>query len=310
MAEKKSKSRQNPKETLILLCIAAAAVIGFLEGNGYDPIGWIKKKLLGEAYYCEDDMQVHFIDVGQGDCTYVTAGGVSMLIDCGEASEYPAVENYLDGLGVKRIDYVVATHPHSDHMGGMSEIIGNYDVGEVIFPSVHDSDIPSSKYFERFLDACDEKGLEITLAEVGSIINIGDARAEIIAPISENYSGANDYSIGIILSHGSNDFLLTGDAEKLAEDEMLESGRLREVEVYKVGHHGSDTSSSADFVEAISPDYAVFMCGEGNSYGHPHDKIVKRLEKYVRQIYRTDLNGSIVFESDGINMQIRAEREN
>jgi len=277
---------------------------------GYDPIGWLKEKLSGGISYCEDDMQVHFIDVGQGDCTYITAGGVSMLIDCGEASEYELVEAYLNKLGVKRIDYVVATHPHSDHMGGMSEVIDNYKIGEVIFPYLDDSDFPTSKYFENFLDSCDAKGLEITEARAGSVINIGDARAEIIAPLSDDYSGANDYSIGIILTHGSNDFIFTGDAERLAETEMLESGRLREVDVYKVGHHGSDTSTSADFLKAISPDYAVIMCGEGNSYGHPHDVIVKRLEKYVRQIYRTDINGSIVFESDGINMKIRAEREN
>ncbi len=310
MAEKKSKNKQNPKETLILLCLAVAIVITALEGMGYDPIGWLKEKLMGSTSYCEDDMQVHFIDVGQGDCTYITAGGVSMLIDCGEASEYELVEAYLDRLGVKRIDYVVATHPHSDHMGGMSEVIDNYKIGEVIFPYLDDSDFPTSKYFEKFLDSCDAKGLEITEARVGSVIYIGDARAEIIAPLSDDYSGANDYSIGIILTHGNNDFLFTGDAEKYAEKEMLSGGRLREVDVYKVAHHGSDTSTSADFLDAISPDYAVIMCGEGNSYGHPHDVIVKRLEKYVRQIYRTDINGSIVFESDGINMQIRAEREN
>lgn len=305
MAKGSSKTRQ----TLIYLVLIVLIIVTVAEGKGYDPIGWIKNKLGGSiSDEIDDDLSVHFIDVGQGDCIYITAGGSNMLIDCGEASASDKVISYLNDRGVEKLDYVVATHPHSDHMGGMSTIIDTYTIGEMIMPHLDDRDIPTTRYFEKFLDSCSNKGLYITEAQTGRKIRLGDAEAEIIAPVGSGYNNANNYSVGIMLSHGKNDFLFTGDAEVLAEKEMIESGRLEHVRVYKAGHHGSSTSSSEEFLEIISPDYAVIMCGEGNSYGHPHDEVVERLEEYVKQIYRTDLNGTIVFESDGINLRIRTER--
>lgn len=303
------KSSSKAKQALIYLILLLLIFTTIAEGMGYDPIGWLKEKFSGTVTErLEDDLYVHFIDVGQGDCVYITAGGQNMLIDCGEASESETVISYLNKQGVSRLDYVIATHPHSDHMGGMSEIILSYDVGEVIMPHLEDEDIPTTRYFENFIDACSTKGLYITEAQTGRTIALGEAEAEIIAPLGSGYSNANNYSIGIILSHGNNDFLFTGDAEELAEEEMLESGRLEHVRVYKAGHHGSSTSSSKDFIKAISPDYAVIMCGAGNSYGHPHDVIIDRLSEYTKQIFRTDLDGNIVFESDGLNLQVRTER--
>lgn len=309
MAERHSKQKGNAKRALIYIILIFLIFITIAEGTGHDPLGWVKEKFGGSiAEKCDDELTVNFINVGQGDCIFISSGNENMLIDCGEASKSDTVVAYLNNLGVERIDYVVATHPHSDHMGGMSDIIRTYDIGEVIMPHLDDSDIPTTRYFENFLEACSEKGLYITEAQLGRTISLGDAEAEIIAPNSEKYSGANNYSVGIILTHGNNNFLFTGDAEKLAENEMLESGSLEHVRVYKVGHHGSDTSSTEDFLEAISPDYAVIMCGAGNSYGHPNDDVVDRLSEYTKQIYRTDLNGSVVFESDGIDLQIRTER--
>lgn len=308
MAEKKSKKQGGTKKALIYLLLVFLIFITIAEGMGYDPVGWVRNKFSGISVHTDDELTVSFIDVGQGDCIFISSGKENMLIDCGESSQSDTVIAYLNDLGVKRLDYVVGTHPHSDHMGGMAAIIQTYDIGEVIMPHLDDSDIPTTRYFEKFLDACSEKSLYITEAELGRTIALGDAEAEFIAPNSEKYNGANNYSIGIILTHGSNDFLFTGDAEKHAEKEMLESGRLEHVRVYKAGHHGSDTSSSEDFLAAVSPEYAVIMCGAGNSYGHPHDEVVERLEEYVKQIYRTDLNGTIVFESDGINLRIRTER--
>lgn len=253
-------------------------------------------------------MSVHFIDVGQGDCIYISAGGENMLIDCGEASEFQKVADYLNGMGVSRLDAVVATHPHSDHMGGMSSVIMNYDIGEIIMPHIDDRDIPTTRYFEKFIDACEEKNVQITEACPGNVIKIGDAEAEIIAPCSDEYKNTNDYSVGILLTHGSNSFLFTGDAETFSEEEMIESGRLRHVRVYKAGHHGSTTSTSDDFLKIVSPEYAVIMCGSGNSYGHPHKETIEKLSNYVKQIYRTDLNGNIVFESDGFNLHISVQK--
>lgn len=308
MAKKRNSKKTDAKKTITYLILLYLLVTTIAEGYGYDPVGWIKEKLSGFSITCEEDLTVSFIDVGQGDCVFISSGGETMLIDCGEASESATVINYLDRMGVDRIDYVVGTHPHSDHMGGMADIIYEFSVGEVIIPHLADEDIPTTRYFEDFLDACSDKGLYIDEAQCGRVITLGDAEAKFIAPVSDDYSGANNYSIGILLTHGNNDFLFTGDAEAEAEFEMLESGALEHVRVYKAGHHGSDTSSSEEFIRVISPDYAVIMCGAGNSYGHPHDRIVERLAEYTRNIYRTDLCGTVVFESNGINLQIRTER--
>lgn len=308
MAEKRKKSEGGTKKAIIYIVLLVIIGITIAEGFGYKPLDWLSELFGGVAVKCEDELTVSFIDVGQGDCILISSAGENMLIDCGEASESDKVVAYLNESGVKRLDYVVMTHPHSDHAGGMSTIIQTYNIGEVIMPHLADDDIPTTRYFERFIDACEAKNLYITEAELGNVITLGEAEAEIIAPNSSKYNGANNYSIGIILTHGNNDFLFTGDAEKLAEKEMLAAGKLSHVRVYKAGHHGSDTSSSADFLNAISPEYAVIMCGTGNSYGHPHVEVVERLSEYVKNIYRTDLNGNIIFESDGINLQIRTER--
>jgi metallo beta-lactamase family protein len=232
-----------------------------------------------------------------------------MLIDCGEASEADKVISYLQSMDVGKLDYVIATHPHSDHMGGMYRIIDEFDTGKVIIPEFDESDAPTTRYFEKFLDSCDKKGVKLSYAEKGSVLNIGSSEAEIIAPCSSDYSNVNNYSVGIFLMHGKTSFIFTGDAEKLAEEEMIQSGSLRHADVYKAGHHGSDTSSSKDFMDIISPDYAVISCGAGNSYGHPCESTLETLSEFTDKIYRTDLCGTIVFVSDGENISVRTERQ-
>lgn len=255
-----------------------------------------------------DKIFVHYMDVGQGDGIFITSGDVNMLIDCGEKSESAKVIKYLNDCGVERLDYVIGTHPHSDHMGGMSEIIKAFDIGEVIIPKLHSSDTPNTVYYEKFLDAVAEKNIRLVTAELGRNINIGSAVGTIIAPHSPDYGNLNNYSVGIFLKHGENSFIFTGDAEKQAEKEMIDAGVMLDADVYKVGHHGSDTSSSPEFLAAVSPEYAVISCGTGNSYGHPKDITLENLSKYTDKIYRTDLSGTIIFESDGSNYAIKTER--
>ncbi len=231
-----------------------------------------------------------------------------MLIDCGEIGKQDIVKSYLDKQGITQLDYVIATHPHSDHMGCMDKIVGYYDIGEIILPHIDESDMPTTKYFERFLTAVENKGYSITEAEPDRTIKIGDAECKFIAPCSDDYSNANNYSVGIIMTNGDNSFIFTGDAEKLAEKEMIDSGRLKDIDVYKAGHHGSDTSSSEEFLEIIKPDIAVISCGEGNSYGHPCDITLENLSKYTDKIYRTDLSGTIVITSDGKELKLTEEK--
>lgn len=232
-----------------------------------------------------------------------------MLIDCGESEAVDRVIRFLNEKGVKKLDYVVATHPHSDHMGGMYKIVDNFDIDQIIVPHLDGKDTPTTRYYEKFLDSCEAKGLFLTEAEVGRNIDLGDAKIEIIAPCSESYDNTNNYSVGLFLTHGENTFIFTGDAEALAEKEIAESGKLRHADVYKAGHHGSSTSSSEKFMAAITPDYAVISCGEGNSYGHPNEKALKEISQYTDKIYRTDLSGTVTFISDGKNLTVSTEKD-
>ncbi len=257
----------------------------------------------------EDKLTVCYIDVGQGDSIFLSAGGKNMLIDCGESEATDGVIRFLNEKSVKKLDYVVATHPHSDHMGGMYKIIDKFDIGQVVVPHLADKDIPITRYYEKFLDSCDSKDVSLTEAKVGNFIQLGDAQIEIIAPCSKSYDNVNNYSVGLFLTHGENTFIFTGDAEALAEKEMVKTGRLRHADVYKVGHHGSETSSCAEFMKVISPDYAVISCGEGNSYGHPNEKALKEISRYTNEIYRTDLDGTIVIVSDGKDLEIETEKD-
>lgn len=252
----------------------------------------------------DDTLAVHFIDVGQGDCTLLACDGKIMLIDCGEYQYLGRVEEYLKDRGIKRIDYLVATHPHSDHMGGMAGIVKDFSIGRVIMPPLADWETPTAVYFEKFLDACADKGCSIDIAEIGDVMELGDARAEVIAPAHTGYEDLNDSSVALMVTHGSKSFLLTGDAEMTSENEMLLGGRLHHVNVYKAGHHGSSSSSSAAFLAVIQPDIAVISCGSKNPYGHPSVSALKRLSRYTNRIYRTDTDGTIVLESDGKVLRI------
>lgn len=256
-------------------------------------------------------LEVHYIDVKQGDCILIESEGQNMLIDCGESSQSDEVTAYLQAHNISKIDYLVGTHPHSDHMGGMSTIVDNFEVSDFYMPYLPDDDIPTTKYFEKLLLSLENKNIEIKNPAVGDKIQIGSAEALVIAPNNKEYSNTNNYSIGIILTHGENSFIFTGDAEASAEEEMINNGLLKDIDVYKAGHHGSSTSSSEQFLDVIRPEYAVIMCGEGNSYNHPNDDAMERIKKYVPEenIFRTDLNGSIVAESDGKAINFRTERQ-
>ncbi|MDE6521000.1 MAG: MBL fold metallo-hydrolase [Ruminococcus sp.] len=306
MAEKKATSKASPekpqKKGLIwIIGFIIAVIAGVLFGipDKSDEVS------TGVA---DSNLQVHYIDVGQGDCILLENGDDTLLIDCGEIGEDDTVKAYLEKQGINQLDYVVGTHPHSDHMGCMDKIVVSYDIGEIILPHIDDSDIPTTKYFERFMTSVESKGYSITEAETGRKFSVGDAECEIIAPCSDDYSNANNYSVGIIVHHGENSFIFTGDAEKLAEKELIESGRLEDIDVYKVGHHGSDTSSSEEFLEIIKPDIAVISCGTGNKYGHPCDITLEKLVKYTDRIYRTDISGTVVITSDGKSLAVTEEK--
>ncbi len=261
------------------------------------------------VYTAEGELYVHYIDVGQGDCTLITAGREAMLIDSGEYTEVGSVENYLEKYGISCLDVIVCTHPHSDHMGGMADIIERFDVGEIYIPHVKREKIPTAVYYDKFLDAVNRKRVKLSEVSAGESFTVGDGHCTVVAPCSDDYEGLNDYSIGILMRHGKKSFLFTGDAEEASETEMILSGRLSSVDVYKAGHHGSSSSSTEGFLAVIRPEYAVISCGRDNPYGHPSDQVIKRLQRYTKNIFRTDLCGDIIICSDGEEISVRTERD-
>lgn len=242
----------------------------------------------------ETVLEVHFIDVGQGDATLITCNGEAMLIDAGDNDKGTHVQNYLNNQGISSLKYVIGTHPDADHIGGLDVILYKYDCETVIMPEI-EADTESYRDVE---DTMKEKGYRNEQPIPGDEYILGDAVFTIISP-SESYEDRNNSSVAIILEYKDTIFLFAGDAEEEAEYAMVKSGRLKDVDVYKVSHHGSSTSSNEDFLNTILPEYAVISCGEDNSYGHPHAEVLNSLRLMDTEIFRTDEQGTIVAESDG-----------
>lgn len=242
------------------------------------------------------ELQVHFIDVGQGDATLIICDGHAMLFDTGENDTGVLVQFYLMEQGIDKLDYVIGSHPESDHIGGMDVILLKYDCDLVMLPDV---EVDTTTYRD-VLEAMEYKNYENTLPEVGENYQLGSASFTIIAPNHNDYGdNVNNYSIGIKLVHGDNTFIFTGDAEAEAEEDILSNGISIDADVLKVGHHGSHDSSSRKFIDAVSPEYAVISCGKENDYGHPHKETLGTLQAAGVEIFRTDEQGNIVAISDG-----------
>ncbi len=240
------------------------------------------------------ELTVHFMDVGQGDAVLIACGGEYMLIDAGDNSKGTAVQNYLTKQGVKTLKYVVGTHPDADHIGGMDVVLYKFDCNTVIMPDV----TSDTATYRDVLDAMKAKGYRNTVSKPGNSYTLGDARFVIAGP-GKAYEDTNNNSIVIRMTHGDNSFLFTGDMEEQAEADILQGKVSLQADVLKVGHHGSSSSSSEAFLEAVSPSYAVISCGEDNSYGHPHSQTLNVLRKMGVQVFRTDEQGTITASSDG-----------
>lgn len=241
-----------------------------------------------------DPMEVHFIDVGQGDATFITCGGHTMLIDAGDDTKGTAIQNYLKKQKISKLDYLILTHPDADHIGGAPVIITKFNIDKV-FVSNYEKD---NQTYRKLIQSLDEKQIKALTPKVNSVYSLGTASITILAPGKE-YDNPNDASIALLLKNGSRSFLFTGDAGEEAEQDMLETGITISADVYKVGHHGSKYSTSKDFLEAVNPFYAVISCGTDNSYGHPHAQTLNTLRTNGVMVYRTDEEGTIIASTDG-----------
>lgn len=241
-----------------------------------------------------EELEVHFLDVGQGDATLLLCGGEAMLIDAGGNDQGTKIQNYLRKQGVEDLKYVVCTHPDEDHIGGMDVILYKFNCGKV-FMTQEEKDTDT---YRDVADTMSGKGYKRSVPAAGEQFTLGDAVFTILGPVSES-SDSNNNSIVLLLTHGENRFLFTGDAQEEEEKEIVDGGILPDADVYKAGHHGSRTSSCEELLDAVSPLYAVISCGEGNAYGHPHAETMNRLRSMGVQVFRTDEQGTVVVNSDG-----------
>ncbi len=293
MAFRKIRKKLGCLTVIVALVLVAAAVVEYFVPGGV-------QGLFGEktAAPVEGEAVFHFIDVGQADAALICTSDGNVLIDAGMQASEADLKAYLKAQGIETIDYAVFTHPHEDHIGGADMVMKNFDVKNVILPDK----TATTKTYTNMMEAIEESGAKVITAKPDATYSVGDLKLTVLAPIKGGYSDLNNYSVVVRVDFGGASAMFTGDAEGVSEEEMLSryglSGKL-DCDLLKVGHHGSKSSTTQAFLDQVSPSVAVISCGKGNDYGHPETEILNRLDKKKITYYRTDLEGSIVFSTDG-----------
>ncbi len=250
-----------------------------------------------------DLLKVHYLDVGQGDSIFIELpNNETMLIDAAESYQSENIINYLKNLNYQKIDYVIGTHPHTDHIGGLKDIINTFEIGKIYMPKV----VSTTKTYESLLMAIKDKNLKINTVKAGtSIIDTDALKINILAPNNSTYTELNNYSAVTKITYGTTKFLFMGDAEKLSENEIKENVTA---DVIKIGHHGSNTSSSIDFIKKVNAKYGIISVGLNNKYNLPKEETITNWENSGTKIYLTSTNGTIRASSDGTNIKIESEK--
>lgn len=301
MARNSKRKNDDLSKLVTLIAVIIAILVGLHEA-GYITIPFLSTDSQMVEFEADGNAYVHFIDVGQGDCQLIISDdGSTMLIDGGEVEYGAVVVSYLNSIGIGHLDYIIGSHPHSDHIGGLIDVIASdITVDAVIMPQVADEYTPTTRTYEDLLLAIVDEGCSLYIAKTDEIPLGSGTVYNYMTDYSDD--NMNNYSVATKFVFGNRSFLFTGDAETEIERELIRLGYDVDADVYKVAHHGSSTSSNREFLNAISPDYCVIEVGADNSYGHPHKEIVQRLKSYTDTILRTDLNGNIVFTTDGNTM--------
>lgn len=275
---------------ILLILLAVGAWRGGLLGDTrtYEPV--------------EGTLEVHIVDVDQADCTLMIGEAGNVLIDAGDVETADKVAQYLRNLGITRLEYAIFTHPDADHIGGAATVISNFDVANVILPDLHESDVPTTKVYANMIAALEQKTeTNVIPATPGEVYEIGELKMKILAPLSENYSNINDYSVAARFDFGATSFLFTGDALDKAEGEMLARYPASELraDFFQAGHHGASNANTPEFIRAVSPKIVAVSCGADNKYGHPTKEALASFAAVNATVYRTDELGTMVFVSDG-----------
>lgn len=327
MARRKRKQINNLPKWLLSALGAAVLILGFIFYGGdlggidtsfaQECMNFIDRILYGgptspsPTLPTSGELKVYIIDVGQGESILISTEERSMLIDAGENDKGDEVLDFIHNLGLEQLDYVLATHPDSDHIGGMDTVLENIDVTEgVFFGEMPDKLIPTTKTYEDVLDVIEEKDIPLFTALAGDTIDLGSgAVLTVLGPVDPQAAdNKNDTSVVTRLDFGESSFLFNGDQEEDMEQLLLQSGADLDCDMMTMGHHGSSTSSCQQYLDAVTPEYASISCGRGNQYGHPHDETIEKLEAMGVEYYRTDVNGNITFTSDGEDISVRTEK--
>ena len=250
------------------------------------------------------NFEVHFIDVGQADSALIECDGETMMIDGGNVADSNVVAAYLKKEDVTELNYVVCSHAHEDHVGGLSGALSVTKADNIYAPKTE----TNTKAYKNFKKKAEEQNVEIKHTNIGDEIQLGSSTVEFLGPVDENGKDLNSTSIVLKITYGNTSFLFTGDAESDEEEEILNSGADLKSTVLKVGHHGSRTSTSYPFLREVMPQYAVISVEKGNSYGHPNEETLSKLSDAGVEVYRTDESGDIVMTSDGNNISITTSK--
>lgn len=287
------KKKDMKKLIVLVILLLSYAYTTFINTENKNQEGPIKERKTEDVIFADENtLNVYFIDVGQADSILLENKGHYMLIDAGNNEDGPKLVNYFNEQDIKEFDYVVGTHAHEDHIGGMDDIIKNFKIDNFYMPDA----ITTTKTFEDVLDALEETNVIFQTPKVNQTFNLQDTTITTLS-VTADEKNLNDTSIVLKVKHGTNTFLFMGDASTKIEKNLL--NKDIKSDILKVGHHGSRYSTSLEFLKKVSPEYAVISVGENNTYKHPHEEILKRLEEQNIQIYRTDKQGTILAKSNG-----------
>ena len=295
--------------TLIFLFIAGISFIFFSKYLTPQQDFGQKESLPSQLVSSGAKVECWFLNVGQGDSELIRIPNdgeyFNVLIDSGDTQYRDGIVKYLKDMGISKLNVLINSHPHADHIGGMAKIVEEFEIGTMYMPNLPDDQVPTTAAYERLLDALIEKDVRVEALNTDTNIELPNARLEIFSPKpNEAYSNLNNYSGIMKFIYGKNTILFTGDAEKKVEREVLDTNADLRADILNCGHHGSNTSTTQEFLDAVNPKYTVISCGLNNDYGHPHEEVMERLVKQGCEIYRTDVDNTVLAELDGENITI------